>query len=583
MAISHAVINEIRDKTSMVDLVSEYTSLRFSGGQYSGLCPFHSEKTPSFSVNEEKKLFYCFGCHKGGNLFQFVMEMESLNFSEAVHYLGQRAGVEILEEKDRQNQSRVGALFDLYAGVTRSFHYLLRETGTGKKALDYLYARGFSDDIIDTFQLGYAPQDPNWLYDFLKKKGYSSDFLAESGLFSRNDSRYPLFRNRLIIPIASTQGRIIAFGGRLLEGEGPKYLNSPETPIFRKSRTLFGLDKAVKAVRSSGRFFLCEGYMDVMALYQAGIPESLAPLGTSFTQDQANLLKRYADRGILLFDNDDAGQAAAAKSIVLCAKSGIETSIAAVAGGKDPADILEKEGGQALQKLLQYTINSFDYLVEKAMARFSAGTPEGKHRILSDLAPFIEAQDSAVKRDGYLGRLSDMLEVNVTALTADLSQKTTPSREVPREQKDPERIGSDLFLMLGAAAYPEHFPFIRQYVNADDLKDARARQLFIILEDAFRRDELDMNAIAQNVDNEEVRGLIFDKAFSGELGPDPKLVLQEALRRVRYGALARRQKDVIRALDRAERNGVSREELKSLLTEKMYLTDELQKLRVRQA
>lgn len=217
------------------------------------------------------------------------------------------------------------------------------------------------------------------------------------------------------------------------------------------------------------------------------------------------------------------------------------------------------------------------------MARFSAGTPEGKHRILSDLAPFIEAQDSAVKRDGYLGRLSDMLEVNVTALTADLSQKTTPSREVPREQKDPERIGSDLFLMLGAAAYPEHFPFIRQYVNADDLKDARARQLFIILEDAFRRDELDMNAIAQNVDNEEVRGLIFDKAFSGELGPDPKLVLQEALRRVRYGALARRQKDVIRALDRAERNGVSREELKSLLTEKMYLTDELQKLRVRQA
>ncbi|WP_319561595.1 DNA primase [Marispirochaeta sp.] len=583
MAIPQAVISEISDKTSMVELVSLYTTLKFSGGQYSGLCPFHSEKTPSFSVNEEKKLFYCFGCHKGGNLFQFVMDMENLNFAEAVRFLGQRAGVEIREDSDRGQETRVGALFDLYAGVTRSFHYLLTETMAGAKARDYLHTRGVSDEIISSFQLGYAPKDPDWLHDFLIKKGYSPDFLAESGLFSRNDSRYPLFRNRLIIPIASNQGRVIAFGGRLLEGEGPKYLNSPETPIFKKSRTLFGLNKAAKVMRGSGRFFLCEGYMDVMALAQAGIAESIAPLGTSFTQDQANLLKRYADKGVVLFDNDDAGQNAASKAVILCAKSGIETSIARVSGGKDPADILEKEGGQALQKSLQYTINSFDYLVEKAMSRFSSGTPEGKHRILSEIAPFLEAQDSAVKRDGYLTRLSDMLEVNVTALTADLSQQTTSSREVPQEQKDPERVGSDLFLMLGVAAYPEHFSYIRQYVNADDLIDQRARQLFIILEDAFRRDELDMNAIAQNVDNEEVRGLIFDKAFSGELGSDPKSVLQDTLRSVRYGALVRRQKEVIRALERAERNGVSHEELKSLLTEKMYLTEELQKLRVRQA
>ena len=581
MSIPRSVIQEITDRTSMSDVVGAYTTLKPAGSRLTGLCPFHNEKTPSFSVDEEKKVFYCFGCHKGGDLFRFIMEIENLSFMEAVHYLGEKAGIEVEEnEGAAKENSQITALYELYERVTGSFNFLLTRSSLGKPARNYLANRGISEEIIEKFQLGYAPEDPGWLYGFLQKKGYSSDFLEQSGLFSRRNNNFPLFRNRLMIPIFSGQGRVVAFGGRLLSGEGPKYLNSPETPIFKKSRTLFGMNIATKAVRANGTFYLCEGYMDVMAMFQAGIESTVAPLGTSFTEEQAAMLKRYADKGVLVFDTDEAGSRAAEKSVLLCAKAGIETLIAVPEGGKDPAEILEKEGKEALQKTLKYTISSFDYLVERAMQRYNAGTPEGKHRVLTTIAPFIDIQDSAVKRDGYLRRLSDLLEVNVTAITADLSHQNTSSHSVKVNAKDPEHIGPDLFLMLGVAAHPEIFQYIRKYIAADDLEDPRSRDLFIILEDAFRRDELEMNSIVQKVDNDSVRQLILDKAFSGEFGIKPEIVLKDVVRQVRLTALEKRQNNVANQLKKAERSGMNRDQLREILTEKMYLTEELQKLRV---
>lgn len=582
MAIPQSVINEINDKTSMVDIVSGYTTLKLSGGGYMGLCPFHSEKSPSFSVNEEKKLYYCFGCHKGGTLFQFVMEMESLNFVESVKYLGEKCGVEVPDDYSPAERDAVSALYELYERVSKSFHYLLTESRTGEVARNYLHERGFDHTSIENFQLGYAPGDGRWLYGFLRNKGYSDEFLKESGLFSRRDLHYSLFRDRLMIPIRSNQGRIIAFGGRLLSGEGPKYLNSPETAIFKKSRTLYGLNESAKSIRKEKMVYLCEGYMDVMALHQGGIGTAVAPLGTSFTSEQASLLRRYADTCCILFDSDEAGLNAAEKAVVLCARAGLESHVVSVKGAKDPAEILQKEGAEALQRSVKLYINSFDYLADRALSRHDAASPEGKHRIVTDLNAFLEAQDSEVKRDGYLRRLSDILEVNVTAISADLSQPTNDTHAGPSALQDPERIDSDLFLMLGAAAFPEYFTIIRQYLKADDLKDPRARELYILLEDAFRRDELEMNLVVQKVDNENIRALIFDKALSGELGPDPKEVLLDVLRHVRYAALERRQVLVARELKKAERDKLPHHELKELLSEKMYLTEELRKLRVKQ-
>ncbi len=581
MAIPQSKIQEISDRTSMVEIVNQYTSLKPSGNGFTGICPFHSEKTPSFSVDEDKKLYYCFGCHKGGNLFQFIMDVESLSFAESVKFLGQKAGIEIIEneEESRQN-SQLTALYELYERVSGTFNYLLTRSRSGTGALQYLINRGISEESIKQFNLGYAPDDPDWLFSFLRKKGYSADFLNQSGLFSRRNNTFPLFRDRLMIPIYSSQGRVIAFGGRLLNGDGPKYLNSPETPIFKKSKTLYGFNFASRTIRQERQFYLCEGYMDVIALHQADIKSAIAPLGTSFTSEQAVLLKRYADKGMLLFDADEAGQRAAEKAIMICAKAGTETFVVRPEGGKDPAEILQKEGKEALQNSLKYNINSFDYLVEKAMGRFNAGTPEGKHRILKELSPFIEIQDSAIKREGYMKRLSETLEVNVTAITADLSNQTIRTQHVRENVSDPEQIGPDLFLMLGAAAYPDQFKNIRSYITADDLVDPRSRELYIILENAFRRDELDMNSIVQKVDNENVRQLVLEKAFSGEFGEDPAGVIKDVLRAVRLASLEKRQKAVSIQLKRAERNGAAGETLRDILTEKMYLTEELQKLRV---
>ncbi len=581
MAIPQAKIQEISDRTSIVEIVNQYTSLKPSGNGYTGICPFHSEKTPSFSVDEDKKLYYCFGCHKGGNLFQFVMDVEHLSFAESVKFLGQKAGIEITESaEDSRENSRLSAMYELYERVSGTFHYLLTSSPRGSKALQYLHKRGVSEDSITMFNLGYAPDDPNWLFSFLKDKGYSADFLSQSGLFSQRHNTFPLFRDRLMIPISSAQGRVIAFGGRLLKGEGPKYLNSPETSIFKKSKTLYGFNYASKSIRTQRQYYLCEGYMDVIALHQADINCAVAPLGTSFTPDQASFLKRYAEKGYLLFDTDEAGQKAAEKAVLLCARAGTETFVVKPSGGKDPAEILQKEGKEALQNSLKYNINSFDYLVEKAMGRFNAGTPEGKHRIIKELSPFIEVQDSAVKREGYLKRLSESLEVNVTAITADLSNQNFRSQHVQEDVSDPEQIGPDLFLMVGAAAYPDQFQYIRTYISADDLVDPRSRELYIILENAFRRDELDMNSIVQKVDNEKVRQLILEKAFSGEFGDEPAVVIKDVLRTVRLNSLEKRQKAVAIELKRAERNGAAGELLRDILTEKMYLTEELQKLRV---
>jgi DNA primase len=322
--------------------------------------------------------------------------------------------------------------------------------------------------------------------------------------------------------------------------------------------------------------------MDVMALHQGGIATAVAPLGTSFTPEQATMLRRYADTCHILFDSDDAGQNAAEKAVILCTREGLESYVVSIKEAKDPAEILQKEGAEALQRSVKLYINSFDYLADRAVSRHDAASPEGKHRIVTDLNAFLEAQDSEVKRDGYLRRLSDMLEVNVTAISADLSQPPRDAQAGPVAPQDPERIDSDLFLMLGAAAFPEYFTIIRQYLKADDLRDQRARNLYILLEDAFRRDELEMNLVVQKVDNEHIRALILDKALSGELGPDPKEVLQDVLRRVRYDALERRQLLVARELKKAERENLPHHELKELLSEKMYLTEELRKLRVKQ-
>ncbi|MDR0601698.1 MAG: toprim domain-containing protein, partial [Treponema sp.] len=375
--ISRATIQEVNDKLDALAVVGDYVRLEKRGGRYWGLCPFHSEKTPSFTVDPGRKMYHCFGCGQGGGIITFIMEMDKLTFPEAVETLARRFVVEIVYEHDGYEvpvdtggRKRAEEMAELYRRVTVSFHHILVERPEGKRALEYVESRRISRETIDRFRLGFSPPDRYWLFNFLVKKGYSEEFLAASGLFSARYPRSSFFSGRLMFPIADRHGNTAAFGGRILPAAAPgepvvpaesappaesaahaepKYINSRESEWYKKRETLFAIDIALPEIRKTREVYLCEGYMDVIALHEAGICNAVAPLGTAFTGEQAKLLCRWAERLNLVFDSDDAGRSAAVKAILTARGNSLSCFVAAPEKAredrtgpdpKDPADIL---------------------------------------------------------------------------------------------------------------------------------------------------------------------------------------------------------------------------------------------------
>jgi len=373
--IAQSSVQEVLNRTDAIAVVEDHLRLEKRGGRYWGRCPFHAggqEKTPSFTVDPDQKLYYCFGCRKGGGIIDFVMEMEKTSYPETIKNLARKFGVELSYEGggDEENeswqeeQSRKEQLFELYRRTALTFSHFLREKPEGKPALDYLLSRGISAAMIEHFRLGYAPADRDWLYGFLQSKGYSPDFLDGSGLFSANYRGMAFFTNRLMFPIADRQGRVAAFGGRAMPGatqsdgkEPPKYINTREIETYKKSQVLYALDLALPEIRRSKTVYLAEGYMDVIALHQAGVTNAVAPCGTAFTDEQAKTLRHWADTAVLVFDTDEAGRQAAEKGIITCRKNGLSCSLYAPDKSnealKDPAEILQKFGADTLTKSMK--------------------------------------------------------------------------------------------------------------------------------------------------------------------------------------------------------------------------------------
>jgi len=320
---SESVIESIKNRLTVSEVVSQYVTLTRKGDRFWGLCPFHHEKTPSFTVVDEDGFYKCFGCGKGGSIFNFVMEMEHVGFSEAVEILAKKAGIELKKETEgeKKEYSKQKAIEELYNRLSKTYHLILLSHPQAQGAREYLEKRKVSQQTIEKFQLGYAPDDPKWLYGFLRKNNYSDEVLKESGLFSKNYEQLPLFRNRIMFPIRTWQGNCVAFGGRDLSGESrAKYINTPETVIYSKRHVLFGFYESLPAIKEKKEITLCEGNFDVVSLHQAGLTYAAAPLGTAFTEEQAKLIKRYCNKVNLLFDSDSAGQNATAKALLICQK-----------------------------------------------------------------------------------------------------------------------------------------------------------------------------------------------------------------------------------------------------------------------
>ena len=588
MRIPDGVIDEISRRADISDVVGTYVSLRKDGSRLKGLCPFHTEKTPSFKVNPANGTFYCFGCGKGGSVFTFVMEIEKMTFPEAVAHLGEKYGVAVEAEPDDGKAAHRKALIELFARVTGSFAHILRNSASAAPAREYLAERGFTDETLGEFQVGYAPRNPGWLASFLGKKGYTQEFLATSGLFSRNYAGRALFYDRIMFPIYSSRGECIAFGGRAMNPDAPKYINSPETDLYSKSDQMFGLYQARHEIRRSNVVFVVEGYLDVLAMWQSGLRNAVAPLGTALTESQVQLLRRFAATVLLVFDSDSAGARATSRAAVLLEKAGIETRVCLLPEGDDPADIMKKSGSDELKKRCTYTINTLEFLVNDAASRTDIASPDGKAFVFDAVFPYINVMDSEVKREGSLTVVADLLGVNPEAVTHDFRKRRRGTSEKTRENQakvnikanEPNTINHDLFLMLATAVNRELFPYVRSQIECDDLEDRRARDLFIALEECFRRHDDSLDRLLERIDDPETRDLVLRKSSSDEYSVNPKQLVEDSIKWVRRESLERKQKKVDAQLRRARSDSDGRIEIEKLLQDKIDIDMELKRLKV---
>ena len=416
---SENLIEEVRSKSNIADVVSGYVKLQKKGNTYFGLCPFHNEKTPSFSVTPGKQMYYCFGCGAGGDVFSFLMKYENFTFGEAMETLAKQVGVELPEQEYspqmKRESDRKGQLLEVNKEAGK-YYYMLLRSDHGKRALEYFKKRGLSDETMRRFGLGYSDKFSDDLYHYLKKKGYEDELLKDSGLITYDERRggRDKFWNRAMFPIMDVRGKVIGFGGRVM-GEGePKYLNSKETIVFDKSRILYGLNFA--RTTKEQYLLLCEGYMDVIALHQAGFTNAVASLGTAFTSQHAMLLKRYVKEVILVYDSDEAGTKAALRAIPILRDVDLRVRVLRMDPYKDPDEFIKNLGAEQFSKRIEEAKNSFLFEIEMLKRDYNMDDPESKSRFFKETAAKLLIFREELERETYIETIADLYHIDAGQL-----------------------------------------------------------------------------------------------------------------------------------------------------------------------
>ncbi|MCI9198579.1 MAG: DNA primase [Lachnospiraceae bacterium] len=438
MRYTEDIIEEVRARSDIVDVISQYVKLQKKGSSYFGLCPFHNEKSPSFSVNRDKQMYYCFGCGAGGDAYAFLMEYENYSFPEAVQHLAQQAGVElpVVEEsrEDRARRDHKSMLLGIQKRAAGYYHYQLKQD-CGAQARAYLDSRRLTAETIHQFGLGYAEKTGAGLYRYLKGKGYSDELLRDSGLFQVDERRgmYDKFWNRVIFPITDVQNRVIGFGGRVMGDGKPKYLNSPETKIFDKGRNLYGLSRA----RSSRRrnIIICEGYMDVISMHQAGFTNAVASLGTALTTGHASLLKRYTEEVLLIYDSDEAGVKAALRGIPLLRAAGLHARVVNLSPHKDPDEFIKNEGPEKFQERLDGAQNSFMFQIQMLEREHDLSDPQGKTDFYRAVAQRLLEFTQDLERDNYIEAVARQYSIAKEQLHKMVNSLALTGAGVPKSPK----------------------------------------------------------------------------------------------------------------------------------------------------
>lgn len=494
------VIEEVRIRNDIVDVIAGYVRLQKKGASYFGLCPFHNEKSPSFSVSQSKQMYYCFGCSAGGNVITFLQRYENASYQEAIKMLADRAGIKLPEaeysEEARQKENHRVRLLDVNREAATYFYRQLREM-QGKQGLSYLQNRQLSDETLHKFGLGFANKTSDDLSHYLKEKGFSDELIQEAGL-AAFDERYGLhdkFWNRVIFPIQDINHRVIGFGGRVMGDGTPKYLNSPETPIFDKSKNLYGLNFARSSRKN--QFILCEGYMDVITMHQAGFTQAVASLGTSFTTGQALLLRRYAEEVLLAYDSDDAGVKAALRAIGILREVGLTGRIISFAPHKDPDEFIKAEGAEAFERRLLEAENSFFFEIRILSREFDLNDPAGKTKFHREIAKKLCGFPEEAERTNYMEAIAEKYQIgheNLRKLVSSAAMQIGMVSPVmrPKSGLQPKKEAEDgakyaqRLLMTWLTDEPEIYPKIKKYITTEDFMDEiyrkAAERLFADLE-----------------------------------------------------------------------------------------------------
>ena len=441
MYYSEELIEEVRTRNDIVDVISGYVKLQKKGSSYFGLCPFHNEKSPSFSVSRQKQMYYCFGCGAGGNVFTFLMEYENFSFVEAVKYLADRAGVELPEmeySKEAKEKADLKALILEINKLAAKYFYVQLKSERGNAAYTYLKDRQLSDKTITAFGLGYSNKFSDDLYKYLRSKGYSEELIRQAGLISTDERHgvYDKFWNRVMFPIMDVNSRVIGFGGRVMGDAKPKYLNSPETPVFDKSRNLYGLNRA----RTSRKpyFLLCEGYMDVIALHQAGFTNAVASLGTALTPGHASLIRRYVQEVYLTYDSDDAGTRAALRAVPILREAGISAKVIRMDPYKDPDEFIKNLGAEEYEKRIREARNGFMFTLEVLARGYDMNSPEGKTAFFREAARRLMEFEDELERENYIDAVASAYKVSRESLEK-LVAKTAVSSGMAKPVERPKK------------------------------------------------------------------------------------------------------------------------------------------------
>ena len=525
--IPENVIEEIKQKNGIIDVISNYVTLKRAGSNYTGLCPFHNEKTPSFMASDAKQIFHCFGCGVGGDVVTFIRRVENLEYVDALKFLAKRSGITIPDDDYERGGVRKSRVLELNKATARYFHECLKRSPDG---LNYLRGRQLQDSTIKRFGLGFAPNDRYSYINAMKNAGFTEEEMLAARLCYKSEKYQglnPYFRNRVMFPILDTTGAVIAFGGRVMDGSEPKYLNSPDTPAFKKSRNLFALNYAKDAVESK-ELILCEGYMDVIALHAAGFRNAVATLGTALTPEQARIMKRYADSIALCYDSDSAGRKAAERALSILGEVGLSVKVLQMTEAKDPDEFIKKFGSAAFRKLIDAGASSFDFKLRTVLMKYNLESPDDKLSAAKEICSVAAMVSSHVERELYVMKASQALGISVDTLMFEVKKaherRNTAERKNYIQQMEkfqsgvgdkinPERAENLKAAMAEEAIlgilllYPEkmaRFAKEDSPLKESDFVTAFNRRIFVALQNMFAAGSIDISLLGAEFSNDEV-------------------------------------------------------------------------------